>query len=219
LNTGAGSFGSAVNFSAGDYPLFIAMADFNDDGRTDLAVVNKLSNSVSILLNTSPCNLDSDRDGLADVDEIAIGTDPHNPDSDGDDLFDGTEVGMASGSGCPNPLNADSDGDTLPDGFEVALGTMPCSTDSDGDLVPDQIDPDPTVPAGTQGVLEQILRAMAESVGGARAQPVRRTHRQRPHGPPQRHREQAAGRGQRRRRGRSAGRGRRPRESPPEAGR
>ncbi len=166
LNTGSGSFGAATNFPVGSYPIFMAMADFNGDGTTDLAVSNNYENSVSILLNTSPCQLDHDSDGLSDVDEIAIGTDPHNPDTDGDDLFDGTEVGMAAGSGCPNPLNADSDADTLPDGFEVALGTMPCSTDSDGDLVPDQIDPDPTVPAGTQGVLEQILRAMADGVEG-----------------------------------------------------
>ena len=37
-------------------------------------------------------NLDSDNDGLTDVEELRIGTDPHNPDTDGDGYLDGDEV-------------------------------------------------------------------------------------------------------------------------------
>jgi hypothetical protein len=39
-----------------------------------------------------PGGLDSDSDGLTDVEEAVYGTDPHNPDSDGDGFLDGNEV-------------------------------------------------------------------------------------------------------------------------------
>ncbi len=35
--------------------------------------------------------LDTDKDGLSDLEEKAIGTDPNNPDTDGDGVDDGTE--------------------------------------------------------------------------------------------------------------------------------
>ena len=50
----------------------IAAADFNGDGRTDLAVSNQTSKTVTVLINTTPGptpppppNLDKDRDGVA----------------------------------------------------------------------------------------------------------------------------------------------------------
>jgi hypothetical protein len=38
------------------------------------------------------CKVDSDGDGLTDLQEAFLGTDPHNPDTDGDGLSDGDEV-------------------------------------------------------------------------------------------------------------------------------
>lgn len=65
--------------------------------------------------------LDSDGDGLSDVDEAAIGTDPFNPDTDADGLLDGTEVfDLQLG-----PLNPDNDGDGVLDGDEINNGTDP----------------------------------------------------------------------------------------------
>src|SRR5439155_1678058 len=52
LGTGTGSFSSATNFSAGTNPISVAVADFNGDGKVDLAVVNAASTNVSILLGT-----------------------------------------------------------------------------------------------------------------------------------------------------------------------
>ena len=61
--------------------------------------------------------LDSDHDGITDLDEIDIyGTDPQNPDSDGDGLTDGQELqlwgsnwqGDDDGDGIINLLDADS---------------------------------------------------------------------------------------------------------------
>jgi uncharacterized protein (UPF0548 family) len=50
LGNGDGTFQSAVNYAAGAAPVSVAVADFNGDGRPDLAVVNYWSTNVSILL-------------------------------------------------------------------------------------------------------------------------------------------------------------------------
>jgi hypothetical protein len=64
---------------------------------------------------------DSDRDGIADDEEVFVtGTDPNNPDSDGDGLSDGVEV-----SNRMNPLDPDMDRDGVSDGQEVQQGTDP----------------------------------------------------------------------------------------------
>ncbi|MBI5654777.1 fibronectin type III domain-containing protein [Candidatus Uhrbacteria bacterium] len=39
-----------------------------------------------------PAGLDSDSDGLTDLEEVLFGTDSHNPDTDGDGFLDGNEV-------------------------------------------------------------------------------------------------------------------------------
>src|SRR5438445_75308 len=46
----AGLFQPAVNYGVGTNPAFVAAADFNGDGKPDLAVTNYGSNTVSILL-------------------------------------------------------------------------------------------------------------------------------------------------------------------------
>ena len=83
----------------------------------------------------NPALLDSDADGIPDVDETATyGTDPGNADSDFDGVADGAE--LAAGT---DPLLADSaaavdtDGDGLLDSDEVAFGTDLAIADSDGD--------------------------------------------------------------------------------------
>ena len=53
LNTGMGSelaFGPSTEFAASDSPHSLALGDFNEDGKLDLAVANYLGASVSILL-------------------------------------------------------------------------------------------------------------------------------------------------------------------------
>ncbi|MFC1604706.1 hypothetical protein ACFL5F_06725 [Planctomycetota bacterium] len=111
-------------------------------------------------------SLDSDGDGLTDDEEVALGTDPLDDDTDDDGLLDGTEVEIAEGSGCPDPLNPDSDGDTLADGAEVDMGTSPCNVDTDGDTIPDNIDPYPTDPEGTEGYIEAETRDLADFIRG-----------------------------------------------------
>jgi hypothetical protein len=71
--------------------------------------------------------VDSDLDGLLDLDEGAYGTDAFNPDTDSDGLPDGDEVNVYG----TNPTNADTDGDGFSDGVEVQNGTDPHLWDDD----------------------------------------------------------------------------------------
>jgi hypothetical protein len=50
LGNGDGTFQDARNFNTGSYPSFVAVGDFNGDGRLDLAVANSGSDTVSVLL-------------------------------------------------------------------------------------------------------------------------------------------------------------------------
>jgi hypothetical protein len=83
--------------------------------------------------------VDSDLDGLLDLDEGAYGTGPFSPDSDSDGLLDGDEVHMYG----TIPMNADTDGDGFYDGVEVQNGTDPhlwdddLNSDTDGDGLSD----------------------------------------------------------------------------------
>jgi hypothetical protein len=50
LGAGNGTFGAPTHFAAGSSPIDVAVSDLNNDGKSDLAVVNTDSNNVSILL-------------------------------------------------------------------------------------------------------------------------------------------------------------------------
>lgn len=65
--------------------------------------------------------LDSDNDGLSDIEEEQLGTNPFNPDSDNDGLTDFEEVRIYN----TNPLIPDTDGDGYLDGEEVRNGYDP----------------------------------------------------------------------------------------------
>lgn len=71
--------------------------------------------------------LDSDLDGLTDLEEIELGTLPYYYDSDFDGLADGAEV-KTHGT---NPLLADTDLGGLFDGFEVDIGLNPLDPSDD----------------------------------------------------------------------------------------
>lgn len=81
--------------------------------------------------------LDSDNDGLSDIDELQIYfTDPLNPDTDGDGYPDGVEIanGYSPRHIGKKLIEVDSDNDFLNDAWELALGTSIMNPDSDGDL-------------------------------------------------------------------------------------
>lgn len=62
----------------------------------------------------APPDLDTDKDGVPDRQEVKDGTDPSRPDTDNDGLSDGDEKKAGT-----NPRLADTDGDGLSDGDEV----------------------------------------------------------------------------------------------------
>ena len=69
LGVGDGTFGPATSFPAGNGPTSIAIADYNIDGRPDLAVTAQTDNAVSILLGLG--------DGtFAPFFEFPVGTNP-----------------------------------------------------------------------------------------------------------------------------------------------
>ena len=101
-------------------------------------------------------DLDTDGDGVPDVDEITFGTDPENADTDGDGLSDYDELYVyhtaagetdSDGDGLSDydevhvygtdPVKGDTDADGLSDGDELKQGTDPKNPDSDGDGILD----------------------------------------------------------------------------------
>jgi len=71
--------------------------------------------------------IDTDGDGLSDIDEVKIhGTDPTLLDTDGDTLSDGDELNVFG----TNPLSIDSDSDLMPDNWEIANGLDPLIDDA-----------------------------------------------------------------------------------------
>jgi hypothetical protein len=88
-----------------------------------------------LTINFSILDLDSDGDGLTDIEEVnTYGTDHTNPDTDGDGLSDGDEVNVYS----TDPLDQDTDADGLTDGDEVNVYTTdPTASDSDTDGLTD----------------------------------------------------------------------------------
>src|SRR5262249_35784412 len=52
LGNGNGTFTAEPDVAVGSHPQSVAVADFNGDGKADLAVANLGSNTVTVLLNT-----------------------------------------------------------------------------------------------------------------------------------------------------------------------
>lgn len=102
-------------------------------------------------------DLDSDADGLSDIDELILGLDPQQSDSDGDGLADGIEVTAGLDPKDPSDAAADPDLDGLSNAEEVALGTNRNASDTDVDGLGDAVE----VTLGTNPV-------RADTDGGAR---------------------------------------------------
>jgi len=75
--------------------------------------------------------IDNDKDGLPDREEMSLGTDPQNPDTDNDGLTDKEEVKVYQ----TDPLNPDTDGDGVLDGQEVRQGFDPINPNPEARLL------------------------------------------------------------------------------------
>lgn len=95
-----------------------------------------LNNLQEFINDTDPNVSDSDSDGLSDGDEFYTHrTDPANADSDEDGLNDGDELNTYS----TDPLIADTDEDGMTDGWEVLYNLDPLADDSANDLDSDNL--------------------------------------------------------------------------------
>lgn len=76
----------------------------------------------------SDADVDSDNDGISNIDELKLGSSPSSKDTDMDGLDDGYEVKVLKTS----PIKADTDGDGLDDYEETKLGLDPLKTATNG---------------------------------------------------------------------------------------
>ncbi len=97
-----------------DVDMIIAPVNIEQKMPTDLPD-NNFNN-----INTEQV-LDSDGDGLSDVEERELGTNPLEADTDGDGLFDREEIKVYK----TDPKDADTDRDGYADGMEVNGGYNP----------------------------------------------------------------------------------------------
>src|SRR6516164_3126641 len=66
------TFGPPVRYGVGQTPLFMAVGDFNGDGKQDLAVTNLNSDTVSVLLGNGRGTFQSPIDSAAGFNPGAI---------------------------------------------------------------------------------------------------------------------------------------------------
>jgi hypothetical protein len=88
---------------------------------TEEAAVEEIIPPEEEIIEDEPVEeIDTDGDGIYDVDEISQGTDPNNSDTDGDGLADDQELGWGT-----DPNNSDTDGDGYTDFEETSNGYNP----------------------------------------------------------------------------------------------
>ncbi|HRF97073.1 MAG TPA: IPTL-CTERM sorting domain-containing protein, partial [Aggregatilineales bacterium] len=109
---------------------------------------------ISVTISAKPSAVDTDNDGLTDVQEQTLGTNPALVDSDADGIPDKTEVGTdlskpvdTDGDGKINALDADDDGDgkltkSEDDNTDGDANPSTKPRDSDSDGIPDYLDAD-----------------------------------------------------------------------------
>jgi hypothetical protein len=111
---GDGTFSTTAQFATGAQPTGIAAADFNGDGKPDLATVNPVAGTVSILLNNTIIALKKTKTKVAaDTDPAPFGQSV---------TFTATVTGPA---GSPNPTGTVQffDGSTLLGSATLAMGS------------------------------------------------------------------------------------------------
>jgi len=96
--------------------------DILTENETLIELADNVTSTPSIIIEEPKEKpLDTDADGLTDVEEKQLKTNINNPDTDNDGLSDRLEVKVYF----TNPLSADTDKDGISDGEEVRMGMDP----------------------------------------------------------------------------------------------
>jgi 6-phosphogluconolactonase (cycloisomerase 2 family) len=132
-NNGDGTFAAAIDYDVGSWPNSVCAADFNGDGKLDLAVANSKAENISILKNKG------DGTFIAAI-ECTVGSDPESvcaADFDGDGKPDLAVADYNSND--VSVLRNNGDGSfTAAVNYGVGDGSMSvCAADFDGDGKPD----------------------------------------------------------------------------------
>lgn len=141
----ASSFAPKTDYAAGVYPRFVALSDLNGDRKTDIAVVNERSNSISVMGNLSvPGSLDAA--SFAPMVSFPAGNSPAclvASDMDGDNKPDLVSVNYGSNtvSVLRNTVSSGTiDAAAFSAKVDFATGAQPffvSTGDADGDGKPD----------------------------------------------------------------------------------
>jgi hypothetical protein len=130
LGNGDGTFQAPLDFGAGTYPISVIVADFNGDGKPDLAVANFYSNNVSVLINnTAPI---AHAPSTLTVTKAGSGTVTSSPPG----IDCGATCSASYESGTVVTLTATPDASSTFTGWSGGCsGTDPCTVTLSGDTV------------------------------------------------------------------------------------
>lgn len=110
--------------------------------------IHSIGETITVGETDFDTSMDSDSDGVPNLNEIVLGLDPTNPDTDGDGVPDGVDAFPSvsaewadmDGDGIGDNSDDDIDGDGLSNSDELLYGTDPKNPDSDGDGIMDGSD-------------------------------------------------------------------------------